>query len=78
MAEQRDAMFGGSGGRPRGEFLNRLGYYGVGVAIGFILLGLIWQSRANRQRAMLEEHERLKQQQQDQAPQGAQPSGASQ
>jgi type VI protein secretion system component VasK len=57
---------GGSGGRPRGEFLNRLGYYGVGVAIGFILLGLIWQSRANRQRAMLEERER--QRLQEQAP----------
>lgn len=38
------------GSRPRGEFLNRLWYYLVGVAIGFVLVGMLLAARTKHQR----------------------------
>lgn len=36
-----------SGRRPRKDFLNRLGIYLLGVAIGLLIVGMIWQARRN-------------------------------
>ncbi|MBX3387096.1 MAG: hypothetical protein KF768_11040 [Phycisphaeraceae bacterium] len=35
-------------GRSRTEFLRRLGYYLMGVAIGCVMLGMIWSARARQ------------------------------
>lgn len=34
-----------SGKRPRGNFLNRLGIYLLGVAIGLFMVGMLWKAR---------------------------------
>jgi hypothetical protein len=31
--------------RPRNEFLGRLGIYLLGIAIGLMIVGMIWQAR---------------------------------
>lgn len=38
----------GAAGTPKtnSSFLMRLGYYALGIAIGFVLLGLFWSGRA--------------------------------
>jgi membrane protease subunit (stomatin/prohibitin family) len=33
--------------RPKAQLRERLGWYAMGVAIGLVMLGLLWQARRN-------------------------------
>jgi hypothetical protein len=41
----------GSPNRSRGEFLNRLGIYLLGVSIGLVMVGMIWMARSRQMAA---------------------------